>query len=212
MAGKPRKPTETFGYINFGKNGAVRKQMFTLSSQKEEQETEAVQYFVNGINDAQLGFQINKINKLPENDQDFRLETSIGPIMVQLTELVERDFTIEISRDEYNSSRYNQFIVKNSGQIPWAVDTDLRDSALVRIIKKKINKGYTKADTEILWLVIFSTSLCFMTEYYEGGKLKKTNALLFAQQYLSTFPNCIFDQIWFTNLQTRSVLVWPKSY
>lgn len=209
MGKKPRKPTEPFGHINFGKDGSVSKHMFQLPSQKEEQETGAIQFFVEGIKDAQLGPHVYDIKKLPEADQDFLLNTSIGPVIVQLTELVEREFTNELSLDEYNSGRYNHFILKQSGQIPWAVNTELRDSALIRVIEKKITKNYSKSDKEILWLVIFTTSLHFMTEYSEGGKLKKSKALLLAQEYLRALPKCIFDQVWFTNLQTRPVRVWP---
>lgn len=209
MTKKPRKPTEPFGYLSFGKDGSVSKRMSQLSSEKEEQEMGAIEFFVKGIKDAQLGFYICDIKKLPEADQDFFLNTSIGPVIVQLTELLERDFTKEVSRDEYDSGRYSHFILKQSDQIPWVVDTELRDSALIRVIKKKITMNYSKSDTETLWLVIFTTSSYFMTEYSEGGKLKKSTALLLAQEYLRALPKCIFDQVWFTNLQTRPARVWP---
>jgi hypothetical protein len=210
MAKKPLKPTEAFGPINFGKDGSVKKQMLRLSSQKEDQEIEALEYFVQGLKDVHLGPVVFKIQKLPENDQDFCLYTSLGLVTVQLTELVERDFSKELSRYEYNSGRYNRFILHPPNRIPWAVDTELRDSALIRLIEKKIDKKYSKANKEILWLVIFTTSSYFLTEYSEGGIQKKSMSLILAQKYLGKLSNCVFDQIWFTNLQTRPVCIWRR--
>jgi len=210
MKRKPKKPTEPFGYISFGKNGAVSKHMFELSQEKEEQEIGAVEKFIDGINQLSDYPNVNGFDKLPEADHDFTLDTSAGSITVQLTELVERDYAKPISKQEYNEGKYHDFIQKAPGMTPWAVNTHCLQNYLRRAIERKLEKLYAKPDSDALWLVVFCTSTYLQTEYYEGGRLRVSAALIEARKYLQTLPNCVFDEIWYTNLLTRPVRIWPE--
>ena len=210
MKRKPKKPTEPFGYISFGKNGAVSKHMSELPQEKEEQEIGAVERFIDGINQLSDCPNVNGFDKLPEADHDFTLDTSAGSITVQLTELVERDYAKPISKQEYNEGKYHDFIQKAPGMIPWAVDAHCLQNCLKRAIERKLDKHYAKSDSETFWLVVFCTSTYLQTEYCEGVKLRVSAALIKARNYLQTLPNCVFDEIWYTNLLTRPVRIWPE--
>jgi len=206
---KPRKPTEPFGYAVFGKNGTVSKTIFQLSSEKKNQEKEAMDNFIKGITRIKPNLKIINMKQLQEADQDFLLETSIGSITIQLTELVLLDYAKPLSEEEYRKGHHDAYILKESGSIPWAVDSRRRDSALIRIIEKKLSKHYSKPSSGNFWLVIFSTSPCLETEYHQGGKLMQGMPLIAAREYLNSLPSCIFDQIWFNNLITNPVQIWP---
>jgi hypothetical protein len=77
-------------------------------------------------------------------------------------------------------------------------------------IEWKLEKLYAKSDSETLWLVVFCTSTYLQPEYYEGGRLRVSAALIEARKYLQALPNCVFDEIWYTNLLTRPVRIWPE--
>jgi len=210
MKSKPQKPTEPLGYMSFGKNGNVSKHMFKLSQEKEEQEIGAIERFIDGINRLSEYPKINGFTKLPEADHDFTLDTAEGPIIVQLTELVERDYARPISRKEYNKGKYRHFIQKAPNTIPWAVDIHSLHTSIKRRIEGKLEKYYAKSDAETLWLVIFCTSTYLQMEYYEGSELRVSSALVKARQYLQSLPNSVFDEIWYTNLLTRPIRIWPE--
>jgi hypothetical protein len=210
MKRKPKKPTEPFGYISFGKNGAVSKHIFELSHEKEDQEIGAVERFIGGLNQLSDYPNVNGFDKLPEADHDFTLDTSAGSITVQLTELVERDYAKPISKQEYNEGKCHDFIQKAPGMIPLAADNYWLQNCLRRAIERKLEKFYAKSDSETLWLVVFCTSTYLQTEYYVDGRLRVSAALTEARKYLQTLPNCVFDVIWYTNLLTRPVHIWPE--
>ena len=209
MRNKPRKPTKPYRHIAFSKNGKVRKKMFQLSHDKEEQEEGVIEHFLNNLPTKSNEFNIMDYKQLPEADQDFVIHTEKGKIYVQVTEIVEREYTFPISKEEYNSGTYSNFILQTSGEIPWAVDISLRDTSISRAIERKINKHYAKSEHETLWLLIFCTSTYLKTEYWESGEKKKSRALFLAHEYLNGTKKNIFDQIWFTNLQTSPVKIWP---
>ena len=106
---KPRKPANPYGYINFPKHGPPEKRMFRLSAVKEEQELQVVNDFVQRLHNLRPSFSVCEIVDLPEADHDFLLRTEAGDITLQLTEIPERDYTISISQEEYNSGKYPQF-------------------------------------------------------------------------------------------------------
>jgi len=101
MKNKPRKPTEPFGHVAFSKNGSVTKKMQKLSGDKESQESEVIGYFLSGIKKALPELEIVSFEKLPEADQDFLLQTKVGPITIQLTEIVERDYLGDVDHGEF---------------------------------------------------------------------------------------------------------------
>jgi hypothetical protein len=85
MRKKPRKPTKPYGHIAFSKNGKVRKNMFQLSHDKEEQEEGVIEHFLNDLPTKSNEFNILDYKQLPEADQDFVIHTEKGKIYVQET-------------------------------------------------------------------------------------------------------------------------------
>jgi len=205
----PRKPTDPFGHIAFSKNGTVKKVMKKLSENKEQQEAGAINIFLEFMKTTRPELKINIDHKLPETDHDFLLKSTNGPITVQLTELVERDFTFQKSKDKYNKGEHREYIHNAYGHMPWVVDNELRDSALARAIETKVKKNYAKGMSEILWLVIFSTSSLLQTEWYEGGQRRESKALLAVRGYIANLQDFIFDEVWFTNLETKPIRISP---
>jgi hypothetical protein len=206
---KPPKPTESFGHISFGKDGSVAKHIDTLPPYKEAQELAAIDFFKEGLKQRFPDFSICQIQQLPESGHDFLFDTSRGPITVQLTELVEREYARPLTRDEYGNSSHKEYILKESGGIPWGVDIQQRESALRRLIERKIGKHYAKGADERLWLVVFTTSSYYRVEYFQGEVLHQSQALLEARDYLANLQQPTFDEFWFTDLQTAPVRIWP---
>ena len=60
-------------------------------------------------------------------------------------------------------------------------------------------------------LLVFTTDVLYETEYYSLGQLQTSPALNFARDSLNKQERHAFEQIWFSNLQTRPVLVWPAA-
>lgn len=206
MIKKPQKPTEPYGFISFRKNGKVDKQMFQLSHDKEKQEVGVIEHFLKALSLKNPNLNIIGYDQLPEADQDFVLRCNEEEIYVQVTEIVEREYAFPISKDEYNAGHYSHFIYKKPNEIPWAVDIKRRDESIKRAIERKINKHYAKSANQILWLLIFCTSSYLITELWEGDKKSITSA----HEYLQTLNQVVFDKIWYTNLLTSPVKIWPQ--
>ena len=205
----PRKPTDPFGHIAFSKNGSVKKVMKKLSENKEQQESGAMNIFLEFMKITRPELKMDIDHKLPEADHDFLLKSTNGPITVQLTELVEGDFIFQKAKGKNNKGEHREYIHNSYGHMLWAVDNELRDSALVRAIETKVKKNYSKGISEILWLVIFSTSSFLQTEWYEGEQRRESKALLAARGYIANLQDFIFDEVWFTNLETKPIKIWP---
>ena len=124
---KPNKPTEPFGSVAFGKNGSVRKHITNLSSDKQTQENEVITLFLEGI---------QRIKQLPEAGQDFLLDTPLGEITIELTEIVDREFTFKPSDKPYRSGGFDFHVLKQ-GEL-WPVDRMGLCIALQKSIEKKI--------------------------------------------------------------------------
>ena len=184
--------------------------MFQLSHDKEEQEVGVIEHFLKALPSKDSDLNIIGHEQLPEADQDFVLRCDEGEIYVQVTEIVEREYAFPISKAEYNAGHYSHFIQKKPGEIPWAVDIGRRDASIKRAIERKINKHYAKSANQILWLLIFCTSSCLTTEFWEGGQKRMSKSLTSAHEYLRTLNRMVFDQIWYTNLLTSPVRIWPQ--
>lgn len=183
--------------------------MFQLSGDKELQERGVIDslsaHFPNDIDD----LEIRGVKDLPEADHDFILETNRGNITVQLTEIVERDYTSTISRAEYDSGRYSEYILAESGKIPLAIDHIKRDNVIVTAIRRKISKNYAN-QSDPLWLVIFSTSPYLQTVFSQSGKVRTSTAYENAVAYIQSKNIGLFENVWYYNLITRPVRIWPR--
>lgn len=207
----PKKPTEPFGYIDFSKSGQVDKHMELLSSDKPLQEQQVAQVFFAAYNEAHPEAPFKECRPLPENDHDFVLVGHDKEVDLQITELVSRAYTFEMTREEYDRRAWKVATTKEYGGIPWRIDTEKRDAALYVQINKKQSKHYAKSAGRDLWLLVFTTDVLYETEYYSGGQLQTSPALNLARNNLNKQERHAFERIWLSNLQTRPVLVWPAA-
>ncbi len=210
MPKKPKKPTEPTGTIQFGKDGKVTSKIFKLPEEKEPQEKRAFEIFAHQYNKLSPEFQIGDFEQLSENDQDFDLTVNGKKVEAQLTELVDRSYTFPPSEDEYLKGDYISYIQKEFGGPLYGVDESGKSTALTDLLRQKIGKNYAKSGGKPLWLVIFTTAVYFL-EGHEGGQFRSFEALTLARHYLASEGRNVFDEIWFTNLITRPVKIWPPN-
>ncbi len=204
----PQKPTKAFGHIVFSKDGHVRSEVSRLSSDKERQEFEVAGRFVETFNRIDSARQISDVRQLPEADHDFSASVAGISLKVQVTELVDRSYTFDMSIEEYNAGNWSTATLDSPGQIPRRVDEELKRRALADTIARKLSKHYAKSKEGLTWLLVFSVA-DYLTEFYCGGVLQVSEGLAFARASLANAPAGAFDEVWFTNLQTRPVRVWP---
>jgi hypothetical protein len=204
----PKKPTQPFGRLMFSKDGSVKRSMYHLSDVKDIQEREALERFVDTFNRFVCDPIITDIRQLPENDHDFVVKVSGITTHVQLTELVDRMFTFPMTEEEYQAGNWQACIHKRRGEIPWHLDIEKQDQALTDLIAIKVAKHYAKQENSRLWLVIFST-YPYSTEYMSEGHFQVSEGLSRAREYLNKSVSVGFNEIWFTNLQSRPTKVWP---
>lgn len=207
----PRKPTQPFGHLAFSKSGRVKKEMQLLSDVKEAQELQVAASFVEAYNRLALGSAISNLKSLDENDHDASALLNGLPLEFQVTELVERSYTIEMTKEEYDAGVFTEAVQLNYGARPRRVDQALRDEALWRAIDKKLAKSYARPADGSLRLLVFSVGALYPTEYISGGVFMVSPALALARRELATSGIAPFTAVWFTNLQTRPVRVWPCS-
>jgi hypothetical protein len=205
----PRKPTQTFGHIAFSKDGSVTQHLTRLSEEKPTQELEALQKVLSLFNESWSGHHVSFVRQLTERDHDFIVDVDGKETDIQLTELVDRSFTFPITADEYNSGKWSHYVLKASGEIPWAIDPAKKDTALLEVIRRKLLKNYAKSTERPLWLVVFATFM-YETEYMQAGELKISLGLQNARDYLRTETRNVFDAVWFCNLETRPICVWSR--
>jgi hypothetical protein len=207
----PKKPTQPFGHIAFSKSGSVAKDMRQFSDVKEMQELQAATTFVTAFNELNLGHEISNLQPLEQNDHDFSAQLAGSPLQLQLTELVDRSYTFDMTSEEYDTGQFTEAVQTQYGGRPRRIDIQLRDEALWNVVAKKLAKSYARPTGNALWLVVFSTNALYLTEYVKAGVPTASNALQFARANLAASDTGPFSEIWFTNLQTRPVRVWPTS-
>lgn len=152
---------------------------------------------------------MNFVRQLTERDHDFIVEVDGVTTDIQLTELVDRSFTVPITAEEYDSGKWSHYVLKASGGIPWAIDPAKKDRALFEVIQRKISKNYAKSADRPLWLVVFATFI-YETEYVVAGEPRISSGLQNARDYLRTEERNAFDAVWFCDLETRPVCVWSR--
>jgi len=206
-----RKPTRPFGHIAFSKSGHVAKEMQRLSEVKEVQELQVAARFVDSYNELSLGPQITNLRALGQNDHDAAAIVADLPLEIQVTELVDRTYAFAMTAEEYNAGLFTEAVQLTYGARPHRVDPVLHNEALWRVIKKKLAKSYAPPQNATLWLLVFSTGTLYLTEYVEAGVPTVSNALRLARTQLDSSGSRPFDEVWFTDLQTRPVRVWPAA-
>lgn len=205
----PQKPTQPFGYIAFAKSGRVTKHMDQLSGIKEQQELQVAVKFVDAYNRLQLGPSITDVEPLEQNDHDAIAFMNGLPLQIQVTELVQRAYTFEMTQEEYDGGKFKEAVQLGYGARPHCIDTALRDEALWRVIENKLNKSYSVPARGALLLLVFTTDTLYHTEYVNAGVPTVSAALQHARNMLAALGRGPFSHVWFTNLQTRPVRIWP---
>ena len=185
--------------------------MNNMSENEEGQESGAREIFLDFIKTTRPELEIAIDPILPESENDFHLQSAKGPIAIQLTELVERDFVYQKTTDKATKRDHREYIHNSYGHMPWVVDHELRDSALARAIETQIKKNDARGKGEALWLVIFSASSFLQIEWHEGEQRKESKALISARSYIANLREFNFHEVWFTNLETKPILIWPHS-
>jgi hypothetical protein len=87
------------------------------------------------------------------------------------------------------------------------LDEELRDQALCDVVEKKARKNYSSTAGTPIWLVVFTTTH-YPAEYFKNGQLRISEALARARRYLAS-ARFAFHEIWFTDLQSQPMRIWP---
>ena len=185
--------------------------MHGLSTDKEQQETRVVEDFITALLERELCKDINGWSKLSEDDGDFVLHSHNGDILLQISQIVKRDFAFPISRAEYNAGRYRHVIAQASGEFPLAVDTLCLNTSIQRSIQRKLEEPYTESAHEIRWLLIFSASAYPETDCCVRGHKRDSEPVSIARDYLKNREPILFDQIWYSNPVAAPIRIWPYS-
>jgi hypothetical protein len=208
----PKKPTNPFAYISFAKDGKTEKHVAVLSSIKDTQERQVADSFIAAYNATNPDTPLTFLKQLPENDHDFLLrDAEQRKIVLQLTELVDRAYMFPMSREEYDKGQWREAVLRESGKIPWRVDTAKRDAALYEQIRRKQARRYARETKSDLWLLVFTTDELYHIESYSLGTRQISSALRLARDGLSASSAEPFMQIWFSNLLAAPTRVWPTT-
>jgi hypothetical protein len=183
--------------------------MEQLSGVKEVQELQVATKFVEALNGLGLGPEITDLRPLGQFGHDAAALVAGVPLEIQLTELVDRTYIFEMTAEEYGAGKFIEAVQLSHGARPHRIDPVLRDEALWRVIEKKLNKSYTTPRVGSLWLLVFSTNVLYSTEYVEAGVPTVSIGLKLARTKLAASGSGPFAEVWFSNLQTRPVRVWP---
>lgn len=186
--------------------------MYRLSSDEEKQEISVVENFISTLSERNLCKDINGWSKRSEDDRDFVLQSHNGDILLQISQVAERDFAFPISRAEYDSGRYRQFIARAPGEIPLAVDNTRLNTSIRRSIQKKLEKPNRESAHETSWLLIFSNSAYPEIDCCVRGHKRDSEPVSIAREYLKRHDPILFDQIWYSNPVTIPVRIWPHIF
>lgn len=190
--------------LRFSKD-KVSRETLTLSSEKERQELEAITLFVGLFNELNAR-QLSGLVPLEQDDHDFSAKVDGALVNIQLTELVDRLWIRDSPPPGQSLGRLQIHLVGTGTNY---VDVPALDDALRGLIETKMNKHYAKPERGAFWLVVFCTG-SYVLEHISEGKLVQTQALELARNFLKTLTAPMpFDEIWFTDLQTVPIQVWP---
>lgn len=206
----PNKPTQPFGHINFSKDGRVTKHVRRLSSVKEDQEREVATYFVEDFNSLYTDRPITNLVTLGQDNNDFAAQISGGPLILEITELVGRSYLVEMTREEYDRGGWAECVYGGPDAVPRRVDRERRDNELWRVIENKLPR-YAPPKRGALWLIVFTTQSDYLTEHNQGGASHQSEALRRARNRVAESGINPFSEIWFTNMETRPIQIWPTN-
>jgi hypothetical protein len=196
--------------MNFGKDGSVKPALAKLPTIRTQQEVGAIERFIERYNEVYPSSLIAGLVQLPQDDHDFLVTVGGVQTEIQLTELVDRDFVLRMTDEEYHSGKWDRAVVKAQGELPWKIDVEAMNQALTNSVALKVKKNYSASGSVPLWLVVFST-FPYETESSVAGAPHLSEGLCRARRYLAEIHEPCFTEVWFTDLQTKPVRVWPCS-
>lgn len=202
-----KKPTQSFGYINFSKTGKVSKHISQLPDIKEDQEKDIAIRFIDSLN-RNIENPLFFIKSLSENDNDVLLSDSNKEIEVEITELTNYDYAIPLVNGKFIDKPKSQRIEYLKRDYPYTTDPQKYISALMVEIKNKINQNYSKNKNRELWLLVFCLSH-YEVEYWTSGKKIESESLILARNYLNSTEHG-FDKIWFYHPDINPTLIYAK--
>jgi hypothetical protein len=207
-----KKPTTPAFRVAFSADGKIRRQSLTLSTRKPVQEMQAISEFARLLNEAG-DRSVSSVEPLEEADHDSLAVVDGQKVVLQLAELVSRQWLRDHSPP---GQKMGVIEISLSGDDTQhrQVDIEAQDDALRSLIAGKLAKHYAKPQGCGMWLVIFTTST-YRTEYGKDGRTVISRGLKRARDFLveaSRMPDSgmVFDEIWFTNLRSKPVTVWPR--
>lgn len=201
----PNKPTEPYAYIEFGKDGSVRKVVETLPADKDTQERLVAEHFVRRLfPDVAFG---EAIERLPERDNDFRLHLpGRRPITLELIELASREYISQVdAQDWYNNSHKYPYTMQRVDEVGgkkivsvYNIDLKKKGAVLTQKIAKKLR--YAKPSDSDFWLLIWTCQ----TEFVFAGSGPNGDfedaGVQTAREFLARQVNAPFDEVWVTNM------------
>lgn len=149
---------------------------------------------------------------LVESDNDFDLDPlDDGPgVKLELTELAFARWGRALSLTDWLEGRtgFHEFVVPTPDTY-YGIDTEARDTALARLLRKKLDKHYDKPTAREFWLLIWTVAPGTFHVYSEGGILKCSAAFTNLLQELAEHGSGPFDAIWLTQHPHTLHPVWP---
>jgi hypothetical protein len=135
----PKKPTEEFGGIAFGKDGSVTSRIERLPDLKAAQERA-------------LGVRFSTVigavyTQLDENDNDFKIALHQKSVIVEATEITSREYLIAVAEDDMDVGNHQ---MTDDGKYA-RID---EDACSQLILDKYLRKEGKYHRTEPLWLLM----------------------------------------------------------
>jgi hypothetical protein len=204
---QPRKPTKPFGFISFSKDGKVTPQISRLPEIKTGQEIQVAQIF-----SAQLqrdhGISITNLVPLQEKEHDIRCTIGERNIKIQITEISEKGFILPPGSQDPNNPK-SIALFSAVDLVGVQIDSEKKSGSISRAIETKLDKYYASEKGFSIWLLIFTTSPFIDTLVWDGKNIIVCEPLIRARKLLEKRSSAPFDEIWFTDLKTRPVRIWP---
>jgi hypothetical protein len=204
------KPTTPFGFVAFSKDGGVDISLSTLPTVKDDQEVEVAQIFAQQLTRL-FGFSVSDPSRLPERGHDASMKINGQSVVLQITEIWQKEFELPPgSPDPGNPKSIGHFSAVSNEAIQ--LDSRRMNDSIRCAIKKKLDKHYAPDRDAATWLLIFTTSPHILTETFRDGELVIEEPLQRAREFAAAAHSLDpFSEIWFSNLITRPVRIWPPS-
>jgi hypothetical protein len=203
------KPTTDFGFVAFAKDGTVDISLSNLPKVKDDQEAEVARRFARDLTRC-FGLSVSDITMLPERGHDASMTINAQRVVLQITEIWQKEFELPPgSPDPGDPTSIGHFSAASHEAIQ--LDSRKMNDAIRRAIEKKLDKHYAPDRGAETWLLVFTTSPHIPTETSRDGELVIEEPLRRARDLATVRSLNPFSEIWFSNLVTRPVRIWPPS-